>query len=105
MRLCLAWAAESEVQNFSLDKVRAAFDRAVRQDRAALIIAGRPGHLLGMVLLGFSYVWFADGAQMTMLAAFVDPGYRQSAVGKELIEFSRRPVHQQEADFHAPMAA
>jgi hypothetical protein len=96
VRLFLAWAAEAGIEDFSLDKVRQMFSRALRQDRAALIVAGKPGHLQGFVLLGFSYVWFSIGAQMTSLCAFIDPKHRHSGAAEELLAFAHQPISHQE---------
>ena len=49
-----------------------------------------------MVLLGFSYIWYAIGAQLTSLCVFVDPEHRHSTAARELIEFSRQPITKQE---------
>jgi hypothetical protein len=100
VRLFHAMAAESGIEDFNIDKVRAMFDRAIRRDRAALVVAGEPGHLQGVVLFGFQYPWFADSARMTMLSVFLDPDHRGLMPARELLRFSRQPIRQQEAALH-----
>jgi hypothetical protein len=96
LRLTEAMAAENGVA-VSREKFMTSFDKAMRRDRMALVVIGTPDHLQGMVLFGFQYPWFADGARMALLTAFVEPEHRGSAVARALLRLSRLPLNQLEA--------
>jgi hypothetical protein len=69
VRLFRLWAAETGVDDYSVEKVWAMFSRAIRRDRAGLVV----------------------------LLAFVDPEHRDSVAGRELLGFSRQTKPRQEA--------
>jgi hypothetical protein len=89
------WAAKVGIAEFDLARVHAMFHRAVTQDRAALVVAGKP--VVGMVLLGYRHDWFSPTAQMAVLATIVDLDHKEARAAQELVAFSRQPVSGLEA--------
>jgi hypothetical protein len=105
VRLFRAMANEAGIEDFNIHKVRAMFHRAIRQDRAALVVAGNHHQLWGMALFGYQYPWYADGARMTVLSVFVDVEQRESSAAEELHSLSRLPVSQQKQALELLMTA
>jgi hypothetical protein len=78
LRLFGLMATEQGITGHNEHKVLTQFDRAVRRERAALVVADKFGQLVGMVMCGFVYPWYASDARMTVLSAFIDPEHRET---------------------------
>ena len=97
LRLFRLMAAEQGIEGHSEHKVLHQFDRAVRRDRAALVVADKFGQLVGMVVCGYLYPWYASDARMAVLSAFIDPKHRETPAARALVRFSEQPVSQLES--------
>jgi hypothetical protein len=53
LRLFALMAAEQGIEGHNEHKVLMQFDRAVRRDRAALVVTDKLGQLVGMVMCGY----------------------------------------------------
>ena len=90
-------AAEQGIEGHNEHKVLHQFDRAVRRDRAALVVADKLGQLVGIVVCGFVYPWYASDARMAVLSAFIDPEHHETPVARALAKFSEQPINQLES--------
>jgi hypothetical protein len=96
LRLFRLMAAEQGIEGHNEHKVLMQFDRAVRRDRAALVVADKLGQLVGMVVCGYVYPWYANDARMTVLSVFIDPEHRETPAARALAKFFEQPVSQLE---------
>ena len=91
LRLFRLMAAEQGIEGHNEHKVLMQFDRAVRLDRAALIVADKSSQLVGMVVYGYLYPWYASDARMAVLSVFIDPEHRETPAARALVRFSSSP--------------
>jgi hypothetical protein len=96
-RLFGMMAAEQGIEGHNEHKVLKQFDRAVRRDRAALVVADKFGQLGGMVMCGYVYPWYVSDALMAVLSVFIDPGHRETPAARALVKFSAQPLNQLES--------
>jgi hypothetical protein len=94
LRLFRAWAGENGIDDFDDGKVRERFSRAVRRDRSALVVVDEFTSLVGFVMLGYAYPWFASDARMSVLTAFTDPAWRDTPAARALAKFAAQPLAQ-----------
>jgi hypothetical protein len=93
LRLFELMAIETGIEDTNPDKIAVQFDRALRRDRSALIVIGKPGHLRGFCLFGYVNPWFGDGSRMP-LSMFVQHEHDSIQSRPSAVEVVRPPCKQ-----------
>jgi hypothetical protein len=82
-------AKAGTLHEINVEKMNAAFERAIAKDGAMLVVApGQGGRLNGFLLLGFVEQWFSDTSRMVELCLCVDGGHFRSRGARALRAFS-----------------
>jgi hypothetical protein len=97
LRMFGLMAAEQGIEGHNEHKVLMQFDKAVRRERAALVVADKFGQLVGMVVCGYVYPWYASDARMAVLSVFIYPEHRETPAARALVKFSQQPVNELES--------
>lgn len=62
--------------------------------RGLIGVIGNPGHLEGVIMLGFGSQWYSDEITLDEYLNFVDPAHRSSNHAKTLISYAKFMVDQ-----------